>query len=82
MPREALGAEAGRGGLGGRGLRRRGREARAVGMTAQRQGLAALERSHDELLTSARATITAARTATSLLMEHGIIPEPPQPSDS
>ena len=52
--------------------------AAAVGMTAQRQGLAALERSHDELVASARATITTAREATSVLMQHGIIPEPPE----
>ena len=51
--------------------------AAAVAMTAQHQGLAALEWSHDELVASARASISTARAATSLLMEHGIIPEPP-----
>jgi hypothetical protein len=39
--------------------------------------LAAIERSHDELVASARATIETAREATNVLMEHGIIPEPP-----
>ena len=51
--------------------------AAAVGMTAQRQGLAAIERTHGDLVASARATIGNARAATAVLMEHGIIPEPP-----
>ncbi len=55
--------------------------AAAVGMTAQQLGLAALERTHDELVDAARDAITNARTATSLLMEHGIIAAPPDPPD-
>ena len=51
--------------------------AAAVGITAQRQGLAAIERSHDDLIAAARTAIETARHATEVLMEHGIIPEPP-----
>jgi len=54
--------------------------AAAVGMTAQRQGLAAIERSHDDLVAAARTAIETARAATDVLMEHGIISEPPPAS--
>jgi malate dehydrogenase (oxaloacetate-decarboxylating) len=53
------------------------RVAAAVGVEAQCQGLAALERSADDLLASARHTIGEARRATRILMEEQVIPARP-----
>jgi malate dehydrogenase (oxaloacetate-decarboxylating) len=53
------------------------REAAAVGMKAQEQGLARLEKSYDELYQHAMAIIGRSRQLTQLMMEKGFIPEPP-----
>jgi len=53
------------------------REAAAVGMKAQEQGLARLSLSHEELLSKARATIHQAQDMTRFLMEKGLIPPVP-----
>jgi malate dehydrogenase (oxaloacetate-decarboxylating) len=52
-------------------------EAAAVGMKAQEQGLARLEKSYDELYEHATAIIGRSRQLTQLMMEKGFIPEPP-----
>jgi malate dehydrogenase (oxaloacetate-decarboxylating) len=57
------------------------REAAAVGMKAQEQGVARLSATRDALLTQARHIIGQAQEMTRLLMEKGIIPPiPPDPS--
>lgn len=53
------------------------REAVAVGMKAQEQGLARLEKSYDELYEDATAMIGRSRQLTQFMMEKGFIPEPP-----
>ena len=53
------------------------REAAAVGMKAQEQGVARLTMSYEELLSKARATIRQAQDMTHFLMEKEIIPPVP-----
>ena len=53
------------------------REAAAVGMKAQEQGVARLTMSRDELLSKARQTIQQAQEMTHFLMEKEIIPPVP-----
>lgn len=53
------------------------REAAAVGMKAQEQGLARLSLSHEELLSRASDIIRQAREMTHFLMEKGLIPPLP-----
>jgi malate dehydrogenase (oxaloacetate-decarboxylating) len=53
------------------------REAAAVGMKAQEQGLARLSFSHEELLSKAKATIRGAQDMTRFLMEKELIPPVP-----
>jgi malate dehydrogenase (oxaloacetate-decarboxylating) len=53
------------------------REAAAVGMKAQEQGLARLEKSYDELYEHAMSIIARSRQLTQLMMAQGFIPEPP-----
>jgi len=53
------------------------REAAAVGMKAQEQGLARLSIPHEELLSKAKATIRQAQDMTRFLMEKGLIPPVP-----
>jgi len=53
------------------------REAAAVGMKAQEQGVARLSLSHDELLSQARDTIRQAQDMTRFLMEKELIPPVP-----
>jgi malate dehydrogenase (oxaloacetate-decarboxylating) len=53
------------------------REAAAVGIRAQEQGVARLELSYDELLSQARQTIQHAQDMTRFLMEKEIIPPVP-----
>ncbi len=53
------------------------REAAAVGMQAQKQGLARLKMSEEELLNSARTIIKRSRNLTSMMMEKEFIPSPP-----
>ncbi len=53
------------------------REAAAVGVKAQEQGLARLSLSREELLTRASDIIRQAREMTHFLMEKGIIPPVP-----
>ncbi len=54
------------------------KEAAAVGMKAQEQGVARLERTYDELLESATKVIKRSRDLTSLMEERGFIPPPPE----
>jgi malate dehydrogenase (oxaloacetate-decarboxylating) len=54
------------------------REAAAVGMKAQEQGVAQLEKSYDELLESATKVIKRSRDLTSLMEEQGFIQAPPE----
>jgi malate dehydrogenase (oxaloacetate-decarboxylating) len=54
------------------------REAAAVGMKAQEQGVARLEKSYDELLESATKIIKRSRDLTSLMEKQGFIPAPPE----
>ncbi len=49
----------------------------ATAVTAQQQGVAASDRSAEELRAAARQAIGTARRATSVLMEAGVIPAPP-----
>ena len=51
--------------------------AAATALTAQRQGVAALDTPEDELVHDARRTISEARRATEVLMDAQIIPPPP-----
>ena len=53
------------------------REAAAVAMKAQEQGLARLQRSYDELLENAYAIIRRSRELTHMMMKQGFIPEAP-----
>jgi len=53
------------------------REAAAVGLKAQEQGVARLRLSHDELLSKARRIIQQAQDMTHFLMEKGLIPPVP-----
>jgi malate dehydrogenase (oxaloacetate-decarboxylating) len=53
------------------------REAAAVGIKAQEQGLARLEKSYEELYEHAMAMIGRSRQFTKMMMERGFIPEPP-----
>jgi len=54
------------------------REAAAVGMKAQEQGVARLEKSYDELFEHATHIIGRSRNMTKLMMEKGFIPEAPE----
>ena len=54
------------------------RVAAATAGQAQREGIARLSKTREELLTGARATIAAAQEATRLLMREGLIPPPPE----
>jgi malate dehydrogenase (oxaloacetate-decarboxylating) len=54
------------------------REAAAVGMKAQEQGVAQLEKSYDELLENATKVIKRSRDLTSLMEEQGFIQAPPE----
>jgi len=53
------------------------REAAAVGVRAQEQGVARLSLSHEELLSKARATIGEAQELTHFMMEKELIPPVP-----
>jgi malate dehydrogenase (oxaloacetate-decarboxylating) len=53
------------------------REAAAVGMKAQEQGIALLEKTYDELYEGAKAMIKRSRDLTSLMMKEKFIEEPP-----
>lgn len=53
------------------------KEAAAVGMKAQEQGVAKLERSYDDLLESALTVIKRSRDLTSMMEKQGFIPPPP-----
>jgi len=53
------------------------REAAAVGVKAQEQGVARISISHDELLNKAEATIRQAQDMTRFLMDKGLIPPVP-----
>jgi len=53
------------------------REAAAVGMKAQEEGVARLEATYDELFEHARAMIGRSRRLTEMMMDEGFIPEPP-----
>jgi malate dehydrogenase (oxaloacetate-decarboxylating) len=53
------------------------REAAAVGMKAQEQGVAVLEKTYDELLESATQVIRRSRDLTALMEKKGFIPAPP-----
>jgi malate dehydrogenase (oxaloacetate-decarboxylating) len=54
------------------------REAAAVGMKAQEQGVARLTRSYEELYENASAIIGRSRQLTQMMMENGFIPSPPE----
>ncbi|MEX1205342.1 MAG: NADP-dependent malic enzyme [Dongiaceae bacterium] len=54
------------------------RVAAATAGQAQREGMARLSKTHEELLAGARATIATAQEATRLLMREGLIPPPPE----
>jgi hypothetical protein len=54
----------------------------ATAVEAQRQGLARLDTTPEELADHARHVILDARRATDLLFEGGIIPPPPSSADS
>ncbi len=54
------------------------REAAAVGMKAQEQGVARLTLSYDELLDHARKMIKTSRDQTQMMMREGFIPEAPE----
>jgi malate dehydrogenase (oxaloacetate-decarboxylating) len=53
------------------------REAAAVGMKAQEQGVAQLQMSYDELLNRARTIIKRSRDLTTVMMQQDFIAEPP-----
>jgi len=57
------------------------REAAAVGMKAQEQGVARLSISREELLSKAKATIRQAQDMTRFLMEKGLIPPVPNENE-
>ncbi len=50
--------------------------AAATALTAQRQGLAAVTKTEEELVRDARRTISEARRATEVLMDAHVIPPP------
>jgi malate dehydrogenase (oxaloacetate-decarboxylating) len=54
------------------------REAAAVGMKAQEQGIANLERSYDQLLESATEIIRRSRNLTAMMEQEGFIPTAPE----
>jgi malate dehydrogenase (oxaloacetate-decarboxylating) len=54
------------------------REAAAVGMKAQEQGLARLSLSRDELLDKAKQIIQQAQELTRFMMDKGLIPPVPE----
>ena len=54
------------------------REAAAVGMKAQEQGVARLSATHDELLSQAQSMIGAARELTRFMMDKGFIRPAPE----
>lgn len=54
------------------------REAAAVGMKAQEQGIAGLERSYDQLLDSATEIIRRSRNLTAMMEKEGFIPPAPE----
>jgi malate dehydrogenase (oxaloacetate-decarboxylating) len=54
------------------------REAAAVGMKAQEQGVARLQKSYEELYDHANAMIGRSRRLTQLMMEEGFIAEAPE----
>ncbi len=54
------------------------KEAAAVGMKAQEQGVAKLERSYDDLLESALKVIKRSQNLTSMMEREGFIPAPPE----
>jgi malate dehydrogenase (oxaloacetate-decarboxylating) len=54
------------------------REAAAVGMKAQEQGLARIELSYDELLQQARTIIKRSRDLTGMMMQEGFIAKVPE----
>ncbi|MDY6878278.1 MAG: NADP-dependent malic enzyme [Chloroflexota bacterium] len=54
------------------------REAAAVGVKAQEQGVARLSLSHEELLSKARQIIRGAQDLTQFMMEKGLIPPVPE----
>jgi malate dehydrogenase (oxaloacetate-decarboxylating) len=54
------------------------KEAAAVGMKAQEQGVAKLEKSYDELLESALKAIKRSRDLTSMMEKEGYIPAAPE----
>ena len=54
------------------------REAAAVGMMAQKQGIAGLERSYDELFNFATQVIKRSREQTQVMMQEGFIAEAPE----
>ena len=53
-------------------------EAAAVGMKAQEQGVATLEKSYDELFDHAQKVISRSRNLTQMMMEEDFIPEAPE----
>lgn len=57
------------------------REAAAVGMKAQEQGVARLQMSYDDLLDHAKTIIKRSRDLTHTMMREGFIAEPPNNSD-
>jgi malate dehydrogenase (oxaloacetate-decarboxylating) len=54
------------------------REAAAVGMKAQEQGLARIKMSYDELFHNATTIIKRSRDLTQMMMEQGFIAEAPE----
>ena len=54
------------------------KEAAAVGMKAQEQGVARLERTYDELLESATRVIKRSRDLTTMMEENKFILPPPE----
>ena len=54
------------------------REAAAVGMKAQEQGLARIQLSYEELLANARTIIKRSRSLTQMMMDEGFIAEAPE----
>jgi malate dehydrogenase (oxaloacetate-decarboxylating) len=57
------------------------REAAAVGMKAQEQGVARLNVSYDDLLNNARKMISRSRKLTAMMMAEGLIEAPPEQSE-
>jgi malate dehydrogenase (oxaloacetate-decarboxylating) len=54
------------------------REAAAVGMKAQEQGVARLEKTYDELLEGATKLIKRSQSLTAMMEKEGYIPAPPE----